>query len=38
MKVDIKDFENYQITDDGKIWSKNRNKYLKPGITNSGYY
>lgn len=29
-KVDIKDFENYQVTDDGRVWSKIKNKYLRP--------
>lgn len=27
-QIDIKNFENYQVTDDGKIWSKNTNKFL----------
>ena len=27
-KVDIKDFEDYQITDDGSVWSKKRNKWM----------
>lgn len=27
---DIIGFENYQITDDGKVWSKISNKFLKP--------
>ena len=29
-QIDIKNFENYQITDDGRVWSKTANKYLKP--------
>lgn len=35
-QVDIKGFEDYQITDDGRVWSKKTNKYLKPN-TNKGY-
>lgn len=29
-QVDIKNFENYQVTDDGRIWSKTKNYYLNP--------
>lgn len=36
-QVDIKGFENYQITDDGKVWSKISNKWLKPFPTPKGY-
>lgn len=36
-QVDIKDFEEYQITDDCRVWSKKRNKWLKPS-TNQGYW
>lgn len=25
-QVDIKDFEGYQITDDGRVWSEKTNK------------
>lgn len=28
-QVDIKGFEDYQITDDGRVWSKKTNKWLK---------
>lgn len=28
-QVDIKGFEDYQITDDGRVWSKKRNKWMK---------
>lgn len=35
-QVDIKGFEDYQITDDGRVWSKNSKKYLKPSSIN-GY-
>ena len=31
-RVDIKGFEDYQITDDGRVWSKKRNKYLKQSV------
>lgn len=37
-QVDIKDFENYQITDDGRVWSKKTKKYLKPSLDGRGYY
>lgn len=33
-QVDIKGFENYQITDDGRVWSKKNNKWLKPKNNN----
>ena len=29
-QIDITKFENYQITDDGRVWSKNSEKYLTP--------
>ena len=35
MQKDIKGFENYQITDDGKVWSKKSKKsefYIRFGI------
>ena len=35
---DIKGFEGlYAVTEDGRVWSYLRNKWLKPGI-NKGYY
>ena len=37
-QVDIKGFENYQITEDGRVWSKSNRKWLKPAINKSGYY
>ena len=37
-KVDIKGFENYQITDEGNVWSKKTNRWLKFGKTIAGYY
>lgn len=30
-QVDIKGFEDYQVTDDGRIWSKKRNKWMAIG-------
>lgn len=35
-QVDIEGLEGYQITDDGRVWSKKNNKYLRPN-TNKGY-
>ena len=35
---DIKGFEDYQITDDGRVWSKKTNKWLKPQLGGNGYY
>lgn len=37
MQVDIKGWERYQITDDGRVWSKISNKYLKENPTEDGY-
>lgn len=37
-QVDIKGFENYQITDDGRVWSKNTNKWKTKKLNNNGYY
>lgn len=34
---DIKGFEDYQITDDGRVWSKITRKWLKPQIGGGGY-
>ena len=36
MIKDIINFENYQISDDGRVWSKKSNKWLKP-IDANGY-
>ena len=33
----IKDYENYSITEDGKVWSHLKNKFIKPQINNRGY-
>lgn len=37
-QVDIKNFENYQITDDGRVWSKNSNRFLSLNKGKNGYY
>lgn len=36
MIKDIINFENYKISDDGRVWSKKNNKWLKP-IDVNGY-
>lgn len=36
--MEINGFENYLIYDDGRVFSKKRNKYLKPSRTKTGYY
>lgn len=36
-QVDIKNFDDYQITDDGRVWSKEKNKFLKPYVGKNGY-
>ena len=36
-QVDIKGFEDYQITDDGRVWSKKTNRWLKYFLTEKGY-
>ena len=36
MIKDIINFENYQISDDGRVWSRKSNKWLKP-IDVNGY-
>lgn len=33
---DIKGFENYQVTDDGRVWNKKKNKWQKQWLRN-GY-
>ena len=33
----IKDFENYSITRDGKLWSNVYFKFIKPYVSNKGY-
>lgn len=36
-QVDIKGFERYQITNDGRVWSKRTKRYLTPTKTQDGY-
>lgn len=36
-KIDINGFDNYQITNDGRVYNKKYNRYLKPGLNNTGY-
>ena len=36
-QIDIKNFDNYQVTDDGRVWSKKSNKWLKPTKSQDGY-
>lgn len=36
-QVDIEGFENYQVTDDGRVWSKKSKRYLIPTKTQDGY-
>jgi hypothetical protein len=35
--MEIKGYSNYLIYPDGRVWSKNSNKFLKPGTDKSGY-
>lgn len=37
MVKDIEGFEDYQITDDGRVWSKKQNKWLKQYQNKKGY-
>lgn len=36
-QIDIKGWERYQVTDDGRVWSKITNKYLQEKMTEDGY-
>jgi hypothetical protein len=36
-QVDIKGFDNYQVTDDGRVWSKKSQRYLTPTKSQDGY-
>lgn len=36
-QVDVNGFENYQVTDDGRVWSKKHKKWLKLFSNNVGY-
>ena len=35
--MDIKGFEDYQIDKEGNVFSKKRDKFLKPVVSNTGY-
>lgn len=35
--LDIPEWENYQITKDGDIWSKKSDRWLKPQVNGCGY-
>ena len=37
MEKEIENFENYQITDDGRVFSKISNKWLRPVDNGNGY-
>ena len=37
-QVDILNFTNYQIAENGKVWSKKSNKFLKCNKDRNGYY
>ena len=36
--MEINGYPNYLIYDDGRIWSKTSNRFLKPYLGNNGYY
>ena len=35
--MQFRDYSNYEVYEDGKIWSYKSNKFLKPGTNNKGY-
>lgn len=35
--IQISGYTNYFITQDGKVWSKKNNKFLKAGVDHTGY-
>ena len=35
--MEIKDYEDYTISEDGKVWSKYKNRFLKPCLDSIGY-
>lgn len=35
---DIKDYENYQISKDGKVYNKIKQIFMKPNLSKYGYY
>jgi len=36
--MEVKDFPNYLIYEDGRVWSKKYSKFLKPSDNQRGYY
>tara|TARA_R110001632_G_C11088614_1_gene389562 strand:+ start:84 stop:545 length:462 start_codon:yes stop_codon:yes gene_type:complete len=36
--MEIVDYPNYLIYEDGRIWSKNKNRFITPYICDNGYY
>jgi hypothetical protein len=36
--MEIKDYPNYLIYDDGRVWSKNRKKFMEHQLDYLGYY
>jgi len=36
--MEIQDYPNYLIYDDGRVYSKNKNRFLKPYLDKDGYY
>ena len=34
---DIEGYKNYQVTDDGRVWSSNKKGFLKAGTVSGGY-
>ena len=36
--MEIKDYPNYLIYEDGRVFSKNKNKFLNPTLTKQNYY
>ena len=38
MLKEIEEFEDYQISDDGRVWSKKSNKWLKSYMDRGGYF
>ena len=33
----FRDYDNYEVYEDGKIWSYRKNKFLKPQTNHNGY-
>ena len=36
--MNVDGYENYLIYEDGRVFSKNNNKFLKPDTIRSGYF